>query len=186
MNFNKHSNLEGKHAYLGASKYSWLNYSDDKLVEAYNKSMAAQRGTELHEFASTCIKLRQKLPKSTKTINQFVNDSIGYKMHSEKILYFSDNCYGTADSISFKNNLLRVFDLKTGVIPANIKQLLIYAALFCLEYKIKPSDIDIELRIYQNDEVLVHNPEADEIVPIMDKIKTFDRIINDIKKEDDI
>ena len=107
-------------------------------------------------------------------------------MHPEKILYYSDNCFGTADAISFRNSMLRIFDLKTGLIPAKIEQLLIYAALFCLEYKLLPSDIDIELRIYQNNEVLFHIPEADEIVPIMDKIKTFDKIINEIKKEDDM
>ena len=186
MNFNKHLDLKDKHAYLGASKYSWLNYSEDKLKEAYNRSVAAQKGTELHEFAASCIKLRQKLPKSDKTINKYVNDAIGYKMHCEKILYYSENCFGTADAISFRNGLLRIHDLKTGVIPSKIEQLLIYAALFCLEYKLKPSEIDIELRIYQNDEVRYHIPEADEIVPIMDKIKTFDKIINDIKREDDI
>ena len=186
MNFNKHSDLEGKHAYLGASKYHWVRYSEDKLRERYASSMAAQKGTELHELAANCIKLNQKLPKSNKTLNAFVNDAIGYKMIPEKILYYSENCFGTADAISFKNGLLRIHDLKTGVIPAHIEQLLIYAALFCLEYRMKPSDIDIELRIYQNDEVVIHIPEADEIVPIMDKIKTFDRIINDIKKEDDI
>lgn len=186
MNFNKHLDLKDKHAYLGASKYSWLNYSEDKLKEAYNRSVAAQKGTELHEFAASCIKLRQKLPKSEKTINKYVNDAIGYKMDCEKILFYSDNCFGTADAISFRNGLLRIFDLKTGVIPAKIQQLLIYTALFCLEYKLKPSEMQIELRIYQNDEVLIHIPEADEIVPIMDKIKTFDKIINDIKKEDDI
>ena len=186
MNFNKHSDLEGKHAYLGASTYHWVRYSEDKLRERYVSSMAAQKGTELHELAASCIKLNQKLPKSNKTLNAFVNDAIGFKMHSEKILYYSENCFGTADAISFKNGLLRIHDLKTGVIPAHIEQLLIYSALFCLEYRMKPSDIDIELRIYQNDEVVIHTPEADEIVPIMDKIKTFDRIINDIKKEDDI
>jgi hypothetical protein len=186
MNFNEHSNLEGKHAYLSASKYSWLNYTEDKLKEAFNRSVAAQKGTELHEFASTCIKLRQKLPKSDKTLNKYVNDAIGYKMKSERVLYYSENCFGTADAISFRNGLLRIHDLKTGIIPAHIEQLIIYAALFCLEYKLKPSEIDIELRIYQNDEVVYHIPEADEIVPIMDKIKTFDRIINEIKKEDDI
>ena len=186
MNFNKHSDLEGKHAYLGASTYHWVRYSEDKLRERYASSMATQKGTELHELAASCIKLNQKLPKSNKTLNAFVNDAIGFKMHSEKILYYSENCFGTADAISFKNGLLRIHDLKTGVIPAHIEQLLIYSALFCLEYRMKPSDIDIELRIYQNDEVVIHIPEADEIVPIMDKIKTFDRIINDIKKEDDI
>lgn len=186
MNFNKHSQLEGKHAYLSASKYSWLNYSEDKLRESYLRSIASAKGTMIHEFAATCIKLRQKLPKSEKTLNRYVNDAIGYKMEPEKVLYYSDNCFGTADAISFRNGLLRIHDLKTGTIPAHIEQLEIYAALFCLEYKLRPSEISIELRIYQNDEVLYHNPEGDEIVPIMDKIKTFDRIINDIKKEDDM
>lgn len=186
MNFNEHLNLKDKHAYLSASKYSWLNYSEDKLKDMYNRSVAAQKGTELHEFAASCIKLRQKLPKSEKTINKYVNDAIGYKMKPEKILYYSDNCFGTADAISFRNGLLRIHDLKTGVIPAKIDQLEIYAALFCLEYRLTPSDITIELRIYQNDEVVYHIPECDDIVPIMDKIKTFDKIINDIKKEDDM
>lgn len=186
MNFNKHSNIEGKHAYLGASKYSWLNYSEDKLKDFYIRSIAAQKGTELHAFAAKCIELRQKLPKSKKTLNKYINDAIGYKMSPEKILYYSDNCFGTADAISFRNGLLRIHDLKTGITLAHIEQLLIYAALFCLEYKINPSDIEIELRIYQNDEIIYHIPEVDEILPIMDKIKTFDKIINDIKKEGDI
>lgn len=186
MIFNEHSKLNGKHAYLGASKFSWLNYSNDKLKDYYIRSLAAQRGTELHAFAANCIKLRQKLPKSTKTLNKYVNDAIGYKMNPEKVLYYSDNCYGTVDAISFRSGLLRIHDLKTGTIPAHIEQLLIYASLFFLEYKLKPSDIDIELRIYQNDEIIYHIPESDEIVPIMDKIITFDKILNDIKKEGDI
>lgn len=186
MNFNEHLKLEGKHAYLSASKYSWLNYSDDKLRDSYIRSIAAQKGTELHEFAAKCIELRQKLPKSEKTLNKYVNDAIGYKMSPEKILYYSDNCFGTADAISFRNGLLRIHDLKTGVTPAHIEQLLIYAALFCLEYKLKPSDIEMELRIYQNGEIIYHIPEVDDILPIMDKIKTFDKIINEIKKEGDI
>lgn len=186
MNFNEHLNLEGKHAYLGASKYSWLNYSEDKLRDSYIRSIAARKGTMLHEFAATCIRLGQKLPRNDKTLNKYVNDAIGYKMSPEKILYYSNNCFGTADAISFRNGLLRIHDLKTGVIPAHIEQLLIYASLFCLEYKLKPMDINMELRIYQNDEVIYHIPEADEIVPIMDKILTFDKIINNIKKEDDI
>jgi len=186
MIFNEHLKLNGKHAYLGASKFSWLNYSDDKLKDFYIRSLAAQRGTELHAFAANCIKLQQKLPKSKKTLNKYVNDAIGFKMHPEKVLYYSDNCFGTVDAISFRSGLLRIHDLKTGVTPAHIEQLLIYAALFFLEYKLKPSDIDIELRIYQNDEIIYHIPESDEIVPIMDKIKTFDKILNDIKKEGDI
>lgn len=184
MNFNKHLNLEGQHAFLGASKFHWINYNDQKIVESYKNFMAAQRGTELHDFARRCIELKQKLPRTQQTLNMYVNDAIGFKMVPEQILYYSDNCFGTADSISFRNGTLRIHDLKTGVVPAHMEQLQIYAALFCLEYKIKPSDIDIELRIYQHDEILYHNPTAEDIVPIMDKIIMSDKIIEKIKEQE--
>ena len=184
MNFNKHSTLEGQHAFLGASKYHWINYTDEKLAETYSKFLAVQRGTVLHEFAAQCIRLGQKLPKSTKTLNMYVNDAIGFRMIPEQILYYSENCFGTADSISFRRNILRIHDYKSGVIPAHMEQLQIYAALFCLEYKVKPADINIELRLYQNDEIIIDNPEQEIIVPIMDKIITFDKIINRIKEQE--
>lgn len=184
MNFNNHSNLEGLHAFLGASKYHWINYSEDKVADSYNKYLATLKGTQLHEFAAQCIKLGQKLPKSKKTLNNYVNDAIGYKMTPEQILFYSENCFGTADAICFRNNLLRIHDLKTGLIPAHMEQLEIYAALFCLEYKFKPSEIDMELRIYQCGEILVHNPTAEDIVPIMDKIITSDKVINKLKERE--
>jgi hypothetical protein len=65
-----------------------------------------------------------------------------------------------------------------------MEQLEIYTALFCLEYKVKPVDIEIELRLYQSDEVLCAKPTFEEINPIMDKIITFDKIINKIKLEE--
>lgn len=185
MNFNNHFNLNGKHAFLGASKYHWINYDEDKLAESYTRFMATQRGTVLHDFAAQCISLGQKLPRSNKTLNMYVNDAIGFKMTPEQILYYSDNCFGTADAISFRKGQLRIHDLKTGIIPAHMEQLMIYAALFCLEYKMKPSEIEMELRLYQNDEVLIHNPEVDEIVPIIDKIITFDKLLTKIKSEED-
>ena len=40
MNFNKHSDLEGCHAFLSASKYHWINYDDEKLVTAYENFLA--------------------------------------------------------------------------------------------------------------------------------------------------
>ena len=183
MIFNNHSNLRGSHAFLGASKYHWINYDDAKLIDSYRKFLAVQKGTELHDFAATCIKLGQKLPKSPKTLNSYVNDAIGFKMKPEQVLYYSDNCFGTADAIVFRNNLLRIHDLKTGVTRAHMEQLEIYAALFCLEYNKKPSDIDMELRIYQNNEILVHNPTVEDILPIMDKIITFDKLIDRMKME---
>lgn len=184
MNFNKHLNLEGQHAFLGASKYHWVNYDEAKVIEAYSKFMAAQKGTELHEFAAQCIRLGQKLPKSKKTLNMYVNDAIGFKMTPEQPLFYSENCFGTADAISFRNKMLRIHDFKSGVIPARMEQLEIYAALFCLEYKVNPADIDIELRIYQSDQILYHNPTAEDITTIMDKIITFDKLINKIKSEE--
>lgn len=184
MNFTNHSDLEGCHAFLGASKYHWINYSEDKLIESYRKHLATLQGTIMHEFAAQAIRLGQKLEKKQKTMNMYVNDAIGFKMTPEQILYFSDNCFGTADAISFRKNQLRIHDLKTGDIPAHIEQLEVYAALFCLEYDFKPSDIEIELRIYQFNDILVKNPTVEDIVPIMDKIKTFDKIIDRIKEEE--
>lgn len=183
MNFEKHSRLEGLHSFLSASKYHWINYSNDKLIESYYKHLATLKGTELHDFAATCIKLGQKLPKTNKTLNLYVNDAIGYRMNPEQVLYYSDNCFGTADAISFRKNFLRIHDLKTGETPAHMEQLKVYAALFCLEYNIKPADIEMELRIYQFNDFTYLNPEVDEIVPIMDKIVTFDKLINNIKEE---
>ena len=184
MNFNKHSNLEGQHAFLGASKYHWINYSDEKVAEAYSKFLATQKGTVLHECAAKCIQLGQKLPKSHKTLNMYVNDAIGFRLTPEQILYYSENCFGTADAIGFRNGLLRIHDLKTGVIPAHMEQLEIYAALFCLEYKIKPAEIEMELRIYQSDEILYHKPTVEDILLIMDRIITSDKIISKIKAEE--
>lgn len=184
MNWNRHSNLEGMHAFLGASSYHWINYDEEKVADTYVKWRAAQRGTQLHAFAAQCILLGQKLPRSEKTLNMFVNDAIGYKMTPEQILYYSPNCFGTTDAISFRNNFLRIHDLKTGETPAKMEQLMIYAALFCLEYGMKPSEIDMELRIYQNDQVLCHNATVEDIFPIMDRIITFDKVINNMKERE--
>lgn len=185
MVFNDHWKQKGQHAFLGASKYNWINYDADKLVSAYTGFLAAQRGTELHNFAAMCIKLRQKLPRSKKTLNSYVNDAIGYGMTPEQVLYFSDNCFGTADAICFeeKDSVLRIHDLKTGITPAHMEQLFIYNALFCLEYKVKPKDIFIEDRIYQCDEVIVATPDPNDISIIMGKIIEFDKVINRIKTE---
>ena len=183
MIFNDHSKLVGQHAFLGASKYHWLNYNDEKLANSFFNYRASEEGTKLHEFAALCIKLNQKLARSKKTLNLYVNDAIGFRMTPEQVLYYSEYCFGTADAISFRDDFLRIHDLKTGVTPTHMEQLMIYAALFCLEYNKKPSDIDMELRIYQNNEIIVHNPTVEDILPIMDKIITFDKIIDKMKIE---
>ena len=184
MNFNEHGQLKGCHAFLSASKYHWVNYDEEKLATTYSNFLAVQKGTKLHDFAAQCIELGQKLPKSKKTLNMYVNDAIGFRMTPEQVLYYSDNCFGTADAISFRDGLLRIHDLKTGVTPAHMEQLMIYAALFCLEYRMKPAEIGMELRLYQSDEILIHEPEVDEIVPIMDKIVSFDKLIQRIKDQE--
>jgi len=184
MKFLKHYDKEGKHAFLSASKYHWIRYSDEKVADAYKKFKDIERGTELHELASKLIKMNVKLPDEPKTLNMFVNDAIGYKMESEQVLLYSENCFGTADAICFRNDILRIHDLKTGEIKAHMEQLMIYAALFCLEYKVKAPDIQIVLRIYQNNEIIELEPDADDIVHIMDRIITADKIISSIREQE--
>lgn len=183
MNFNKHYAQEGKHAFLSASKWHWINYDDDKVAESYLKFSAARRGTVLHELAEQLIRLGVKLPRSQKTLNMYVNDAIGFKMSPEQVLYYSDNCFGTADAISYRNGKLRIHDLKTGTIPAHIEQLEVYAAIFCLEYGVNPADIEIELRIYQSNEVIIFEPETEDIENIIVRIIKSDEIINKLKAE---
>lgn len=187
MNFNRHSNLEGLHAPFSPSQSSWLRYTDDKAIEVYTNKKASEMGTLYHAWAKTTIDLGIKQPRSDKTLYAYVNDAIGFKMSTEVVLFYSERFFGTADAISFRvingRGFLRIHDLKTGKIEAKIEQLLIYAALFCLEYKMKPGDIDMELRIYQNDQILYHNPTADEILPIMDQIVRLDKIFEKMNNE---
>lgn len=183
MRFNNHSDLSGAHAFLSPSSYHWINYDVEKLDRTYRKRLAAMRGSELHEFAKSAILLGQKLMDNGKTINQYVNDAIGYRMVPEQVLYFSENAFGTADTIKFSDGLLRIHDLKTGENVCSMNQLKVYVALFCLEYDVRPSDIHIELRIYKSNQVEVCVPELDEIVHIMDQIVVFDKHIQQIKME---
>ena len=174
MDFKEHSDLAGRHAFLSPSYYHWINYNDQKLEARLVSWRAAMRGVSLHEFAHMAIKLGQKLPKSRKTLHMYVNDGIAYKMDVEVGLYYSSNCFGHADSVAFSNKTLRIHDLKTGIGRTSVHQLEIYAALFCLEYSYSPFDIEIELRIYQSDEIQVYHPDPDQIRNIMDTIIEFD------------
>lgn len=183
MIFNSHFNLEGRHAFLSASKYHWINYDEEKLASVFANSMEARRGSELHEFAKMAIRLGIRLPRNKKTLNQYVNDAIGWRMLPEQMLVYSDNAFGTADAISFRRNLLRIHDLKNGVTTTSEHQLEVYAALFCLEYNEKPEEIGIELRIYQNDEVRIYQPDPREIREIMSTIVRFDKLITRWKME---
>lgn len=207
MNFNNHKDLVGKHAVLAPSQPFWLEYDADKLFQKYVSGYAQSMGTSLHELAETLIRNGIKLKKTDRTLvlvhllengiprsvididriyNNFVtyvNDAVGFKLTPEQPLVYSEYCFGTADAISFRNNLLRIHDYKSGTTPAKMEQLMIYAALFCLEYKFKPGEIEMELRIYQNDEVLYHNPTAEDIAPIMDTIMHSDKLLREMNGE---
>ena len=144
MEFNRHLDLEGLHAPFSASSSSWIRYSDEKALDVYLNKKASERGTRMHAWAKETIDLGIKQPRSKKTIYAYVNDAIGFKMNTEVVLFYSVRFFGTADAISFRNNTLRIHDLKTGKIAAHIEQLLGYSALFCLEYKVSPEYIEIE------------------------------------------
>lgn len=178
MNFNKHSDLNGLHSFLSASKYAWIRYDDETLLKRLESSQAAQKGTELHAFAEKAITLGQKLGGPNTPLKLFVNDAIGFKMSSEVILYYSPWAFATTDAICFRKNILRIHDLKNGISKPSMDQLLIYAAYFCLEYEIRPADIETKLRIYRPGEVIEYEASVDEIVPIMDKVVWFDQLIN--------
>jgi hypothetical protein len=182
MIFNQHSDLIGKHAFLSASKYHWINYDEEKIVEAYDKAMTAARGTRLHALAHDLISLGVKLPNTQQTLNMYVNDCIGYRMKTEQVLFYSYDAFGTADAIDFRDRVLKIFDLKNGVTPTKETQLEVYAAFFCLEYKVRPAEIEYDLRIYQNDEIYAFDTDPDRILHIIDRIVQFDQLIKSMKE----
>lgn len=176
MRWNRHLSLQGEHAFLSPSSYHWIHYTPNRLIERWTAAQAAAYGTAQHDYAMREIKAG-RLSNLVGTVGLYINDGIKYKMQCEQVLYYSDNCFGTADTISFKYKKLRIHDLKTGVVPGSVHQLEIYAALFCLEYEIDPFDIKIELRIYQADEVAVWDADPEDIQFIMERIQEFDRLI---------
>ena len=213
FHFNDHSRdvPAGTHAILSPSQSAWTNYSSqEQMFNLVCSRYAQEIGTLLHKLAEAAIKYRVKIPKVAarpiillwllangiprgiinveKYINNFcayVNDAIGFDMTPEIILKYSDNAFGTADAIRFneKKMHLRVHDYKSGVTKPCLRQLEVYAAYFCLEYNIKPKDLKIELRIYWQDEIVVGEPTAADIVPLMDKIIASDKFIKSLKGE---
>lgn len=210
MMWNDHHQLEGMHAFLGASQYHWINWNDTVFETRYYSQFSTQLGTVIHELASDCIKSRTKLTKHDKhliditlfkngipksaydsdtildNLVSFVNDAIGFHMSSEVILFYNFDCFGTTDAIIFneKERMLRIHDLKTGSTPAHMEQLMIYAALFCLEYKKKPENFTTELRIYQSGDIIGYIPEPREIEKYMEIIVTRTELIKKIKGRD--
>ena len=185
MKWNEHSRYEGQHAMFPASRPSWLNYDDAHIFEYCDLVKAKERGTRLHKFAQDCIELGEGLPKKpVTTLRLYVNDAIRYNMKPETVLFYSKYFFGTTDSISFSNDILRIHDLKTGIIPGKIEQLMIYDALFCLEYSIDPHDIQHKLRIYQFDAFTESEPDPDRIEEIGDQIVRFNELLL-IREEED-
>lgn len=184
MRFNKHSDFDGQHALLSPSSYHWINYDDQKLKAKYHSSRASRIGVRKHELARLAIELGVRLPRSPSSINAYVNDGIRFGMATEQMLFYSRNCFGTADAISFKKRVLRIHDLKTGITQTSRYQLDVYAALFCLEYGVDPYNIDFVLRIYQLDGFVEYDTEPDHISRIMDKIVDFDAKIEAMRAEE--
>lgn len=212
MQFNTHRHLEGKHAILSASSWYWLNDTTDELIDRLRSKYAQSIGTILHEVAYKHIKYRIKLHKYDRNnvilelltngipapvvesldfdlmfdnLMTYVNDCIGFRMEPEVVLCYSENFFGTTDAIAYseRERFLRIHDYKSGVAEASVNQPMVYAALFCLEYGIKPSSINTELRIYQNNEIRIWEPSVDELTPVIDKIVTFDKFLNRINEE---
>jgi hypothetical protein len=152
-------------------------------VERWTASQAAAYGTMQHEYAHREI-VAGNLSNLVGTVGLYINDAIKYRMICEQILYYSENCFGTADTIAFRYNILRIHDLKTGIYPGSVHQLEVYAALFCLEYDKDPFTIKMELRIYQDNEVSVYEADPEDIQFIMNKIQEFDKIITYQKLEE--
>lgn len=183
LRFNQHPETSGKHAFLSPSSYHWLGYDQQKLEARYSAAQGSRRGTRLHGLAHSAIELGVPLSRANKALATYVNDAIKFRMTCEQPLFYSENCFGTADTISFFRKKLRIHDLKTGITKVSEKQLEVYAALFCLEYGISPFDIDMELRIYQREDVFVFFPDPEAILTIMDKIIESDLYIESIKEE---
>lgn len=188
MNFNKHSELDGKHAILSPSKPYWLNYSQDQMANYLRSQRAAQEGTELHEIAASLIRKGLKLRGSTQTLTAYVNDAIGYGMTPEVALKYSDTCFGHADAVDFNHGVLRIHDLKTGSGPVHMEQLEIYAALFLLEYEralgVNPLNTKVNLRIYQNDDIQEYSPDKDRMESLIYGIKERDAWVQDSLREE--
>lgn len=148
----------------------------------YNKYFNNDYST-VNSYGEKLLNYLAYLPREVyDTLKHYINDAIGFRMTVEQPLVypgFEDYIRGTTDAICFRNGLLRIHDLKTGSHKADIEQLEVYAALFCLEYNIKPSEIAYELRLYQIDGIEIANPTVEDILPIVDSIISIGRIIKE-------
>lgn len=179
MSSNPYSKYKGQHAPFSPSQPYWLRYDEQKLLEVYRSLKAAELGTRLHALAAEHIDMRISMPKNKKTLNAYVNDSIGMRMSPEEVVFYSPRFFGTADALRFdeKRAKLYINDLKTGRTKPHMEQLWIYAALFCLEKGIRPGDLEIITKLYFQDDVIEDNPTTEDIVGISDKIRSFDKVL---------
>lgn len=185
MNFKPFFELKNRHAFLSPSKHTWIHWDKDKLINSFHNFRAAERGTRLHAYAEESIRLGIKLQDSKSTLGMYVNDAIDYKMEPEVGLFYSENCFGHADALSFRRKKLRIFDYKSGLVtPGSMDQVLIYAALFCFTYEIDPRSIKYDLRIYQFDQATCYEPTGDEIAEIMDAIVEMDSLVEMLKGDE--
>lgn len=188
MEWNDHWRLEGRHATLSPSGYHWLNYDSDKMRRVTWNNYSKEDGTKMHELASNMI-LYSIMPENNENaLNQFVIDALTMfdePMSSEVLLYYSDECFGTADAIYYdeENKHLQVHDLKTGVSKPSFKQLWIYCALFCLEYDKKPEDLTFECRLYQLGAMDIDAPDPKDIRTIMNQIISMSNVIEGVRIE---
>jgi hypothetical protein len=172
MPFRDHSHLVNAHATLSASNNAWTNYDLETLETRYRAKLATAHGTEMHEFAATCIRLKQTLEDTGQTLNTYVNDAVGFRMSPEVVLFYSMDAFGTADAIDDRDEFLRIFDLKTGLGETSFRQLEVYATYYCLEYKKDPMTLKgMEFRIYQNDEIKVMEGDPLVIKQLMEHTK---------------
>jgi len=189
VGFNSHPRVEGTHAILSPSNPAWLRYDRERLIDRLSTAQAAALGTEIHETAARNIARQIRLlPHPVwPVLDLYVNDAIEYGMSPERMLFYSVNCYGTADAIGFEeytddeqfDGFLRIHDLKTGVSKASMDQLYVYAGIFCREYGYKPFRMDGELRIYQGENVHAEPIDRSYLAYVYDRIKWSDEIIEE-------
>lgn len=177
-------------------------------LHAYAKDLIKfkKKLTRYHKQQVELELLRNGIPENVFDIDilfdnfkNYVNDAIGYQLDPEQPLKYSDNAYGTADAIAYTERRgdpdfdgeLRIHDLKTGLSPASMEQLELYAALFFLEYpQYKVGRTKIILCIYQNfvdddDEIVpdifTEEPDPERIAHFMDVFVTMDKWVNGFK-----
>lgn len=169
---------------LGQRASSHKKSSVRSIVQEIESYIYQKYKKEAIDYGLKLIDHLNYIPKEVfEMLMCYINDGIGFKMIAEQPVQYSDKIFGTMDTVVFKDNFLRIHDLKTGSHEADMEQLETYAALFCLEYDIRPVDIEAELRLYQWDGIVIHNPTVEDLIPIIDSIITKNKIASTVEKE---